>query len=200
MNAGTPVGANATAGTNSGVPSGTYAGTPTGANATAGDNSGTFGGDISGDTSGMGDGYCGDSILQPELGELCDDGDDNADEPSKCRINCELPFCGDGVPDGNEECDDANRLNGDGCSAYCEDEFGSAEDFSGDFGGNLLDNSGENAGYPSGTNAGMPSGANAGDIGGKLPPTTTGSGPGLVIIIVTAVAAAIGFLKRKVRV
>src|SRR6266545_2756828 len=30
--------------------------------------------------------------------------------------------CGDGELGGTEECDDGNRIDGDGCSFYCEDE------------------------------------------------------------------------------
>jgi len=36
-----------------------------------------------------------------------------------CRPDCTQPVCGDGILDGGEICDDANRLNGDGCSADC---------------------------------------------------------------------------------
>jgi cysteine-rich repeat protein len=34
------------------------------------------------------------------------------------------PFCGDGVVDPGEECDDGNNIDGDGCSANCELEGG----------------------------------------------------------------------------
>lgn len=34
----------------------------------------------------------------------------------------EAPFCGDGVIDDDEECDDGNEVDGDGCSAACEVE------------------------------------------------------------------------------
>ena len=33
-------------------------------------------------------------------------------------------ICGDGVLDPGEQCDDGNLLDGDGCSAICEVEFG----------------------------------------------------------------------------
>jgi cysteine-rich repeat protein len=33
-------------------------------------------------------------------------------------------FCGNGLQDGSETCDDGNALNGDGCSMYCLVEFG----------------------------------------------------------------------------
>ena len=31
----------------------------------------------------------------------------------------QIQFCGDGLPDAGEECDDGNNDNGDGCSADC---------------------------------------------------------------------------------
>jgi cysteine-rich repeat protein len=38
-------------------------------------------------------------------------------------VVCELePFCGDGILDPGEECDDGNNLDGDGCSADCDVE------------------------------------------------------------------------------
>jgi cysteine-rich repeat protein len=36
------------------------------------------------------------------------------DDPS-----CQAPFCGDGILDSDEECDDGNTTDGDGCSAAC---------------------------------------------------------------------------------
>lgn len=35
---------------------------------------------------------------------------------------CRAPFCGDGILDEGEECDDGNNVDGDGCSAICEEE------------------------------------------------------------------------------
>jgi uncharacterized repeat protein (TIGR01451 family) len=41
---------------------------------------------------------------------------------------CNAPFCGDGIQDPNEECDDGNVINGDGCSADCTiEQVGSCE-------------------------------------------------------------------------
>jgi len=40
------------------------------------------------------------------------------------RGTCLLPFCGDGVLDPGEECDDGNNIDGDGCSAACRIETG----------------------------------------------------------------------------
>ena len=39
--------------------------------------------------------------------------------PSKCRLDCTIPACGDGILDGGEICDDGNTTSGDGCSANC---------------------------------------------------------------------------------
>ncbi|NUO52737.1 MAG: DUF4215 domain-containing protein [Polyangiaceae bacterium] len=41
------------------------------------------------------------------------------DSPSACRLDCTVPFCGDGIMDGGEVCDDGNNVGGDGCSANC---------------------------------------------------------------------------------
>ena len=35
---------------------------------------------------------------------------------------CAPPICGDGYLDEGEQCDDGNNVDGDGCSAICEDE------------------------------------------------------------------------------
>lgn len=37
---------------------------------------------------------------------------------------CAAPFCGDGILDDGEACDDGNNVDGDGCSATCQDEGG----------------------------------------------------------------------------
>jgi cysteine-rich repeat protein len=39
--------------------------------------------------------------------------------PSKCRLDCSAPACGDGILDGGEICDDGNTTSGDGCSENC---------------------------------------------------------------------------------
>lgn len=56
-----------------------------------------------------------------ETGEECDNGEANADEADACRTNCLLPFCGDGIVDGDEACD-AGRRNAqlpDRCRVDC---------------------------------------------------------------------------------
>ena len=40
--------------------------------------------------------------------------------PSKCRLDCTVPRCGDGILDGGEVCDDGNTTSGDGCAADCK--------------------------------------------------------------------------------
>jgi cysteine-rich repeat protein len=63
-----------------------------------------------------GAGTCGDGAV--DVGEECDDGDDNDDDA--CLTTCVLATCGDGfVHVGVEECDDANPVDGDGCNADC---------------------------------------------------------------------------------
>jgi cysteine-rich repeat protein len=60
--------------------------------------------------------YCGDGVVQP--GEECDDSS------PRC-VNCKLVEpCGNGVlqPIAGEECDDGNRVDGDGCSSACKVE------------------------------------------------------------------------------
>lgn len=67
---------------------------------------------------------CGAHELLSELvcvgqGEQCDEGDANADLPDRCRADCQLPRCGDGIVDSGEACDDGNATPGDGCESTC---------------------------------------------------------------------------------
>jgi uncharacterized repeat protein (TIGR01451 family) len=76
---------------------------------------------------------CGNGLL--DAGEQCDAGLENGvvcqtnygGSCSYCSNVCQTievvgPYCGDGVANGTEECDDGNFISGDGCSAACQDE------------------------------------------------------------------------------
>jgi uncharacterized repeat protein (TIGR01451 family) len=63
---------------------------------------------------------CGDGIVGNTPGETCDPPGQPAGQPNECRGDC--TFCGDGVLDAVEECDDGNNVDGDGCSANCTNE------------------------------------------------------------------------------
>ena len=74
---------------------------------------------------------CGDGIVQPGQGEVCDDGNTATESCSYgeevcvvCDGGCQErtlsgSFCGDGVVQAQEVCDDGNRVDGDYCSADC---------------------------------------------------------------------------------
>lgn len=70
--------------------------------------------------------FCGDGVVDYPF-EQCDDGAaKNTGGYGKCTSGCVLgPRCGDGIKQPNEECDDGNRIDGDGCSASCRLEGGS---------------------------------------------------------------------------
>lgn len=60
--------------------------------------------------------YCGDWVVQPGLGEVCEDA-------AGCNWDCRsIIVCGDGVRDESEPCDDGNLVDGDGCSSACAPE------------------------------------------------------------------------------
>jgi|GEM_PF-2244302 len=78
--------------------------------------------------------YCGDSQVN-QASEQCDAGQSNGQvcvpqyggNCSYCSTECTNvtvtgPKCGDGVLNGNEQCDDGNIVNGDGCSSVCQIE------------------------------------------------------------------------------
>ena len=70
---------------------------------------------------------CGNGQLDD--GEACDEGEANSDTlPDRCRHDCRLPSCGDGVVDPkiHETCDcgDGSGLLPDGCSGPNSDEPG----------------------------------------------------------------------------
>ena len=88
--------------------------------------------------------HCGNGILEPEKGEVCDDG--NLVNGDGCSYFCKVEpewicldgkkcvkvndanelkvLCGNGKLEGAEGCDDGNSVNGDGCSSGCKTEDG----------------------------------------------------------------------------
>lgn len=86
---------------------------------------------------------CGDGIVDTAFGEACDEGADNVivkdgdvategqapDEHCRQLVTtdngngqdrfCVQPFCGDGLINGSERCDDHNQRAGDGCNPTC---------------------------------------------------------------------------------
>ncbi|MEY3015662.1 MAG: hypothetical protein RIT45_4397 [Pseudomonadota bacterium] len=67
-----------------------------------------------GDKDGIGD-ACDNCVATPNA----DQADANKDGVGDA---CEKPYCGNGVVDGDDECDDANALPADGCSPMCKKE------------------------------------------------------------------------------
>jgi cysteine-rich repeat protein len=78
-------------------------------------------GATTGEPTTMGEGVCGDGML--DVGEGCDDGNDVEEDgcPSGGLGQCKAEGrCGDGfVWSGKEECDDGNGADGDGCEGSC---------------------------------------------------------------------------------
>ncbi|MBZ5715355.1 DUF4215 domain-containing protein [Nannocystis pusilla] len=76
------------------------------------------GGDTAGDTGAdTPNTQCGNSIV--EVGEECDDGENNLDTGA-CRGDCTRARCGDGsVQTDVEQCDDGNAVDNDGCTNAC---------------------------------------------------------------------------------
>jgi cysteine-rich repeat protein len=60
-------------------------------------------------------GCCGNGTVDD--GETCDPPGSSQDNGKICRDDC--TFCGDGIKNGNEQCDDGNSNNGDSCNAKC---------------------------------------------------------------------------------
>lgn len=64
-----------------------------------------------------------EGTVDPGVGDSppTDDGEniDDRTSPDEEKERTPTTLCGDGVREGNERCDDANRLSGDGCSSTC---------------------------------------------------------------------------------
>lgn len=129
---------------------------------------------------------CGDGTLQ-QATEQCDTGNANGAGPSTCRTNCLLPYCGDGILDFNEQCDDGNNYNGDACTALCEQARAAAMQPNAVY-GSVTDMRDINSQQPLSGN----------EYVRRIPsPETTKTGPGLVIFLASGAAAGIGFTRRK---
>lgn len=82
---------------------------------------------------------CGDEIVQSSIGEQCDLGANNkisctpayGGQCSFCNARtCQNetitgPYCGDGIVNGSEQCDDGNSVNNDSCTNSCTFNNGS---------------------------------------------------------------------------
>ena len=68
---------------------------------------------------------CGNGVVEPEEGEVCDHNGAPGCEGG-CNEDCTAPasVCGNGIKECFEECDDGNTENCDGCSEYCTEEPG----------------------------------------------------------------------------
>ncbi|MFM2152050.1 MAG: hypothetical protein RL199_485 [Pseudomonadota bacterium] len=62
---------------------------------------------------------CGDGIVQSGAGEECDNGSVSNGVDGLCGGTCRVPRCGDLLVTAGEECDDGNRVDGDGCNVAC---------------------------------------------------------------------------------
>ncbi|MBI5495445.1 MAG: hypothetical protein HY904_10510 [Deltaproteobacteria bacterium] len=68
---------------------------------------------------------CGDGTVDSLFGEECDDGVNNGGYGA-CGQDCRFGGrCGDGhLQEPPEQCDDGNRVDGDGCAGDCMLEIG----------------------------------------------------------------------------
>ena len=61
---------------------------------------------------------CGDGYVNAAAGEACDD----VFESETCNQTCTAPVCGTMYNAlAGEQCDDANKVSGDGCSSTCRE-------------------------------------------------------------------------------
>ena len=88
----------------------------------------------------VGEGFCGNRIVDPAFGETCDDGNQVPGDGCSplCQVECcwscgscsaggpcvGTAVCGDGIRNGGEQCDDGNLVAGDGCAGACAVEDG----------------------------------------------------------------------------
>jgi cysteine-rich repeat protein len=132
---------------------------------------------------------CGDGQLDP--GEACDQGPNNSNVPGAyCRTNCSFARCGDGIVDGlqGEECDDGNRVNGDGCSSDCKRESGA---------GPVLGAQVYNLPTTPLPSPQPPYGQPQQTVVYAQPPVVSQTGPGSLAAMASGAAAGAAFMRRR---
>ncbi|HFE46343.1 MAG TPA: hypothetical protein ENJ18_12750 [Nannocystis exedens] len=69
---------------------------------------------------------CGDGFIQEGI-EVCDDGVNDGSYDG-CDVDCMSlgPYCGNGITEDPEECDDANDVEDDDCNSQCLSNFTTA--------------------------------------------------------------------------
>lgn len=172
--------------------------------------------------------YCGDGIIQGSEGEQCDNGiTQNGVPGTSCTRDCKIvaknipnvQVCGNGITEGDEQCDAGKSINGDypGSSCltncripYCGDgilAFNEQCDYN-----DVTDSrriactrtcelslGAAPGGSPlAGNITGTPTGVDPqGNIKNIPTPARTPTGPGLVIFLVSGAAAGIGVVRRR---
>jgi cysteine-rich repeat protein len=112
---------------------------------------------------------CGNSKV--DQGEACDAGTKNGAFNGTCSASCSsTTYCGDGVVNGPEECDDANAVDTDGCSTRCTRDPGTGAGGSSGVGGRT------GGGASSGTSGASGNGAGGSSGGGGAGASTGSSG------------------------
>jgi cysteine-rich repeat protein len=142
--------------------------------------------------------FCGDGVENFDVGEECDMGEVNSDARyTECRTNCQLPVCGNGVAENDEQCDDGNLFAWDGCDYACQVEItvaaaGTPEEL-------ML--KAKTDGYLAGqlVNGQIPNQyGQYGRVPQNIPtPARTPTGPGLVIFLASGAAAGVGVVRRR---